>query len=189
MDIIERLKKIKELADKGNAGEAEVAKKLFRELSEKYNIEENDLYDNRDTHYSFVMKNKTERKIFSQCMAYIFGTKSNVFKSVYHFKYNTKKVFIVCKPSEYIIFREFFEFHKEQYKEFEKEKLKKYKENLYSAYLEAHNIYDSTPEDRKENKNVDYNTIMEIIKLSEQAKRETKTYYKMLSNQKILINE
>lgn len=180
MDIIERLKKIKELADRGTAGEAEAAKKLFRELSKKYNIEESDLYDNRDTHYFFVLKNKTEEKMFCQCLAKVFGSKSNIFNSVYHFKDRKRKKFIVCKPQEYLIFKEFFEFHKEQYKEFEKEKLDQYKQKIYCAYLEAHDIYDSTPKDREENKNIDFDTIMDIIKLSEQAKKETITYNKQL---------
>lgn len=180
MDIIEKIKKIKKLADEGFGGEQEAAKLLLDELTKKYNISEQDLLNEEETVFKFHVKNKIEEKLFFQCIAKVFGSKSKVFNSVYYYKYKKMYLFVEMTTSRSLLFNEFYYFHLEQFLNYRKRKINEYDKNLYTSYLNVHNIFDSTPdEDIKKENNEDID-ILELIRLSTDIKKSTNIFHKAL---------
>lgn len=57
------LNKLKALAERGVGGEKETAQRKLQELMEKYEIDENDLSDDKKENYQFKYKNKFEKQL------------------------------------------------------------------------------------------------------------------------------
>ena len=60
------LNKLKALAERGVGGEKETAQRKLQELMEKYEIDENDLSDDKKEKYQFKYKNEFEKKLIKQ---------------------------------------------------------------------------------------------------------------------------
>lgn len=67
--IIEQIKKVKELAERGVDGEKENAKILLDKLLKKWNISIDELVDVEKIEYKFKYKTDFERRILFQCVA------------------------------------------------------------------------------------------------------------------------
>ena len=67
--IIEKLKKIKELAERGYAGEALVAREKLHMLLNKYGLTIEDLEDVQINSYKFKYITVQERSIILQCIS------------------------------------------------------------------------------------------------------------------------
>lgn len=180
MDIIEKIKKIKKLAEAGFGGEQEAAKSLLDELMKKYFISEQDLLNEDENVFHFYVKNKIEEKLFIQCLAKVFGSKSKVFNSIYYYANKKKDLYVEMTASQSLLFNEFYYFHLEQFLNYRKSKIEEYEKNLYSSYLHVHKIFDITPdEDIKEENNEDID-ILELIRLSTDIKKRTNIFHKAL---------
>lgn len=68
--LIELIKKIKKLAEKGKYGEKNAAKEKLRILCEKYNVDEKELEIEEKRDYFFILRDKNERDLLTNivCM-------------------------------------------------------------------------------------------------------------------------
>ena len=180
--LISKLKKLKSLADRGVAGEAINAKKILHQLLDKYNLCYEEIFDEETRKaYVFSYSSKEEKKLFFHCVANVFGTKSEIWKTCFHYKNGEMKQYLRLTSLEYALFNDFYEFHRRYWKEY----IKKQMSLLMKAYIESQHIYDISPreddEDISSNKSAyDMREIMAILALSEQMKDHVPQYRKSL---------
>ena len=178
-NIIEKLRKIKKLADKGVSGESQNAKLLLKQLMQKYGINDFQIEDNEpQKDYMFHVKNKLEETLFFNCMANLFGSESEIMQSGYQYKSRKKDLYFTMKLSEYLLAKEFFDFHVKYFKQtMEKEKRK-----ILKAYIHANNIFDITPQNKETGETEESITeIMEMLSMSERFKNNIPTFRKSLN--------
>lgn len=181
-NIIEKLRKIKKLADKGINGESENAKLLLKQLMQKYGINDFQIEENEPKKdYKFHVKNQLEERLFFNCMANLFGSESEIMNSGYNYKHRKKDLYFNMTLSEYVLAREFFDFHVKYFnKTMEKEKMK-----ILRAYIHANDIFDITPQNQETGETgkteESITEIMEILAMSERIKNEIPTFRKSLN--------
>lgn len=135
-NINEKIKKLRELVERGIGGEAENAQRLLNAIIEKYGIKlsEIDEEEEKETRYSFYYKNRNEETLILQIIAVIKNTqKVKAFS-----KTNDRKhIIFELTQSQYICARELIDWHvKQMRKEFDEMK------RLFStSYICKHNLY------------------------------------------------
>lgn len=181
-NIIEKLRKIKKLEEKGISGEAESAKLLLKKLMQKYGINDFQIEDNEpQKDYMFHVKNKLEESLFYNCMANLFGSESEIMQSGYNYRNRKKDLYFKMKLSEYLLLKDFFNFHLKYFKQtMEKEKRK-----ILIAYIHANNIFDITQQNEEngetEKTEESITEIMEMLAMSERLKNNIPTFRKSLN--------
>lgn len=70
-NLIERLRKIEALADRGTNGERENARRMLSDLCEKYGVTLEQLTEETKALYSFSARGDFERKLFFQVAAHV----------------------------------------------------------------------------------------------------------------------
>jgi hypothetical protein len=158
--IIDRLKKIKELAERGVQGEAQAAKLLLEKLLKQHNITIEELSDEKREECSFNADNRTLAVLF-MCLVNQIGVKRA--KELYQYK-RDKKYYIELTLLEYIEIKQLFNFHKKQYKkEFEKMKM-----NLERAYQHKHDLEPIRDDDSEKGESTmtldDLNAMINIVR-------------------------
>lgn len=179
--ILEKLRKIKALADRGVDGEAEMAKKMLYQFLDKYGLKYEDVFvEEKVNDYEFSYSSKEEKKLFFHCVANVFGTKSEIWKTSYHYKNGAMKLYLKLTPFEYILFKDFYEFHREYWKNYIKTQM----DLLMKAYIESQGIYDISPKDETlPKKNYSAKEIREmwtVLALSENMKDSVPQYRKAI---------
>ena len=135
--IVEKLKKIKELADRGEAGEALAAKEKLHNLLSKYGLSIEDLEDVKISSYKFKYVSVAERQIIIQCLAKVLDQP----RMTYSWHKNKKKEFFVEMTEwQYIEATVLINFH---IKLFRKE-LKTQIGALVTAYNIKHDLFPKT---------------------------------------------
>ncbi|MDR0872240.1 MAG: hypothetical protein LBN27_02075 [Prevotellaceae bacterium] len=130
--IIEKLKKIQTLAERGCNGEMENAKFLLDKLLKQYNLTLEDL--SSEIRKERVFKN-CNAAVFIMCSYKIFGVKRT--KTSYNYKNKPKDLCIELTDLEYIEISEFYNFHKRNFdKEFQKMKV-----DFQCSYQLKHELY------------------------------------------------
>lgn len=112
--VAEKLKKIKALAERGVGGERESAMKLYRDLLEKYQIEEAEVLEDRVTLHWFGYSDKLEEDLLTQIFYKVTGS-----PSYHHYtgKYSRrKKRGCDCTELEAIEIKLLFDFYKGELK-------------------------------------------------------------------------
>lgn len=142
--VINRVKKLKELAIRGVGGEKETAQKLLDEILEKYQIslEEINLEDEEVNDYDFSFHGADERKILVQVMykvtntsTYYTLTKKSTGRQV------KTRVCKSCTASQKLEIEILFEFYTRLW----------YEEKNYfmKAFIRKHNLYGDPTDDDK----------------------------------------
>ena len=130
-NIINKLKKIKELVDRGEYHEAQTAKLHLEKILKKYDLVLSDLFNENISKRDFVYKSIGERKLISQILYKLFPD-----KNAYYYR-NKRKVNIELSEIEYIEAKEMIDFYIPMMrKEFAKYKF----DIIYNAFLAKHNI-------------------------------------------------
>ena len=135
-DKSELLRKLKNLADAGVAGEQKNAQKILERLLKKYDLELSDLEDAELKEHRFQFTGKQEREILKQiCFKVTDGD-----RRVYSYKSGKgSRTEICCKCSDAEAIRIRFEF--DFYKELWNEEL-----HLFlTAFIAKHQLFDSKP--------------------------------------------
>jgi hypothetical protein len=142
--IIERLKKVKELADRGEAGEALAAKAKLMELLKKYNISLEDIETDITNSYKFRYAFSDEKKVMLQCISKVIDDPKMTYS---HYKDKKKEFFVKLTEWQYIESMDLIKFHLKQYRDEKKRKMRA----LFSAYLNRHELFadSSEPGDSK----------------------------------------
>lgn len=154
--IIDKLKKIKELVDRGYEGEKQAAIEMFDRLVEKYNIDPEDIFTDTIKEYEFRYYSSPEKSILLQCYGKVIDKSEINYRSL-------KDYIAIFKLThlQYIHLKELYKFHKYNYS-------KEYKEFVASfeyAYRSKHSLLirrdpnDTTP---TPSDNLDYEKILAI---------------------------
>lgn len=133
--IIDKIKKLQTLAERGEKGEALAAKRALDELCEKNGIKLEDLFEEKKELVDFKLpyNDPQAKKILFQCYC-----KVTNLSEINYFKHRkTNVVTFELTKSQEIDLRGMFEFY---FKQFKKEK-KKQLEILTKAFISKHNIY------------------------------------------------
>lgn len=156
-----KLKKIKELAERGVGGEKETAMKMYRKLLEKYELEEEEILEDRQTKHWFGYKTEWEERLLTQIFSKVTGSQSYF---VYTGQYKRrKKRGVMCTELEAAEISLLFEFYKEEYKREE--------EAFWLAFVSKNRIYrerteEEKQEEQQEDKEVDEERKRMMLKAS-----------------------
>lgn len=127
--VLEKLKKIKALADRGIGGERENALKLYNELVEKYDIQNEDLEAEEIKQYWFSYKNSLEKTLLIQVIYSVVGN-----SQVWRYKDGRrKKIGEYCTKAEAIEIEIRYNFYKDV--------LEKELDIFMNAFISANRIY------------------------------------------------
>ena len=168
--IIEKLNKIKNLAEKGIAGEALAAKRALENLLKKYNLTMEDLTNDIKKVQCFTAKNTNERAVFLMCCFKIIGADRS--QKIYNYKGKSNTLYLELTDYEYAEISQFYEFHRKNInKEF-----KIMISTFQQAYQCKHDLYSFTKIEHPKEL-----TVAEIIKIRQLASTmEDVTFYKAI---------
>ena len=161
--IIDKLKKLLALAERGEAGEAQNARRILENELRKHNLTLEDLASDKRKNYVFPYKDKDERRLLVQILVNVCGSKSEAFnESTYNSK--KKRLYAYLTDMEYIDVSNMYDFHRKHLRK-EKERFLK---DLFSAYVNKHNIFDKDPSERtNSDEEVNWDEIRRILHLAE----------------------
>ena len=131
--LLEKLGKVKALADRGEGGEKESAERTLAALMKRYGITEEDLEDTKATIHWIRYKTDWERRLLGQ-LAYMHLGAGHSFGCVGRYtKRPRKEVGVECTPAQYIEIEADFAFYSEAMKE--------EMELFYSAFLQKNGLF------------------------------------------------
>lgn len=179
--IISKLRKLKNLADRGEQGEAINAKKLLLVLLNKYGLKYEEVFNEEvRKDYAFSYSSKEEKMLFFNCIANVFGTKSEIWKECYHYKNGKMIWYLKLTPLEYALFKDFWEFHRKYWKDYIKNQMNL----LMRAYINSQGIFDISPKEEREELKMpspkELKELWAVMALSEQMKDHVPQYRKAL---------
>lgn len=169
--IIEKLKKIKSLADKGVAGEAIAAQAQLEKLLAKHNLTIQDLFNEERKERKFKV-NKADQLIFNQVCLSIIGNRA---KETWHYVGESRIKHMNITDVEFIDISQQFDFHRKQ---FEKEK-KKMIDKLENAYVYKHDLFNCDKSDTPSESKMTIEEYYEIMAMKNRL--EDVTFRKQLS--------
>lgn len=141
--IIDKIKKLKELVDRGVDGEVLAAKRAIEQLCEKYDINIEELFEEEKKLYTFKIKynNKFEQQLLFQCYSKVTNRKKI---SYYRSKSKPNIIEFELTHIEYIDLIGMFEFYRKAWDKTIKSSLK----DLFDAFISKNHIsYDNDQED------------------------------------------
>ncbi|MDR0829235.1 MAG: hypothetical protein LBN95_03875 [Prevotellaceae bacterium] len=157
--IIEKLKKIKTLAEQGFSGEMQAAKITLERLLKKYNLTVEDLSNEVKKQRYFIAKIENDRVLLILCSYKIIGLRTS---ELYNYKGEPNKFYIDLTDYEFAEFSELLYWHKINMKK----EFNQFVIDFRKAYQYKHNLYcsDKIPEDREQK--LSLGEIERIIKIS-----------------------
>lgn len=131
-NINEKIKKLRELVERGIDGEAENAQRLLNAIIEKYKIDMDKI--DEEKYYSFYHKNPSERTLILQIIGVIKNTQKVESASQ---KNDSRHIFFKLTQAQYIDACEMIDWHvKQMRKEFDEMK------RLFAdSYISKHKLY------------------------------------------------
>ena len=149
--VSNKLRKIKELAQRGVGGEKESALALYEKLKQKYEISEDEIFDELSIHW-FRYKTKDDRRLLSQVAYMVTGSTTHY----RHTKSKKKEYGVECTELEAAEIKLNYDFFHHEY-EIEKNMLWeafRYKQNLYPnkdarCYKETSSTMELSEEERR----------------------------------------
>lgn len=170
-NIIEKLKKIKELAERGDAGEAIAAQEQLEKLIAKYHIKIEDLFDDTLKPRSFKVK-RDENVIFTQVALSVIGNRA---KKAYYYRDKPSVTYLELTDVEYIDITNLFDFHKKQLQK-EKEKAVK---TLLVAYVHKHDLFNIDSDDKPKESKMTFEEYLDIMAVKDRL--EDVSFHKQLN--------
>ena len=131
--LLEKLGKVKALADRGEGGEKESAERTLAALMKRYGITEEDLEDTKATIHWIRYKTDWERRLLGQLAYMHLGTGHSFGCMGQYTGRSRKKVGIKCTAAQYIEIEADFAFYNEAMKE--------EMELFYSAFLQKNRLF------------------------------------------------
>ena len=132
--IKNKLKKLLALAERGCAGEADNARRLFERLCKEYGISPDELLDeNKVKYYIFdIGRDAVYKDLFTQCYCKVTGKDRISFRNV-----SRSKIAVEMTALVYAEIVSLFEWHKVNFNK----DLEDMKENILLAYCRKHHLY------------------------------------------------
>lgn len=161
--ILEKLRKIKALAENGVGGEMIAAQEALDRLLKEYGLTMEDIADDKRETYEFKYSNEREMALMMQVIVHLFGSKSHVYNTGRYNK-KAKYVFLEMTKVEYLDMRGTWDYYRREWKKYLEKGLKE----LLSAYILKFDLYDITPNpEDKPSERLDFETMMRIRMMSE----------------------
>jgi len=168
--IIEKIKKIQALAERGVEGEAQAAKLMLEKILKQYGLTMEDLSNETAKERCFVVKTDLDKAIFIMCGYVVLGKAKT--RSLCSYRGESHKFYLELTDYEFVEFSCFFEFHKSN----AKKEFTRMRKDFQSAYQFKHNLYL-----REKVENPTYLTKEEIEKLTKFADAmEDVQFFKMI---------
>lgn len=165
----ELLNKLKALADKGIAGEKATAEKKLKQLMKKLEITEKDLEKNKEELYIFKIKKglgKYGKDFLIQIIAYVYKEKMNDLRGTVQ----SECIKLYITADKYLEISALYDFYFEKLKE---------KFNLmYSAFIDANDLYSGVSDKTPTKKELD--RLLKIKAISGSIEKDE--FYKRLEN-------
>lgn len=138
--VIDKVKKLQALVDRGERGEVLAAKRALDDLCAQYNIDIDTLFDEKEERVSFKLpyNDKLARRLLFQCYCKITNRKEISYQ---HNKYSNIIYFSLTKTQE-IDLRSMFDFY---WKQLKKERAK-ILDTLAISFVNKHNIFSDDKE-------------------------------------------
>lgn len=137
---LELMKKLQALAERGVGGEKEGAQRKLEELMKKYNIEEEDLSDEKQEDFEFKYRTPFEEKLLRQLFYKIVPDyRSKTYR--YNWGRGSKSTYgIHCTKAEGLQIQIEYDFYKELWKEEEA--------FFFDCFIQKHRIFSMKPTER-----------------------------------------
>lgn len=156
--IIEKLRKIRTLSEKGIDGEAEAAKRSLEKLLAKYGLTVEDLSLEVRKERIFKAKTDNEKAVFLMCCFKLIGAEET--QKAYSFKGKPNEFYLELTDYEYAELSQLYAFHKRNMnREFEKMKT-----DFQKAYQYKYNLYASKRASSDTGKEISGDEMMRIFK-------------------------
>lgn len=169
--LLEKLMKVKALAERGEGGEKESAERTLTSMMQRYGITEDDLEGNQVSTHWICYKTVWEKKLLHQ-LAYMYLGSGHSFGCVGTYTGRSrKKVGIDCTPAQYIEIEADFAFYSEAMEE--------EMGIFYSAFLQKNHLF-PPPELARENteeedaESMDFERIVKIQAMMDGLERHTR---------------
>lgn len=173
--IIDRLKKLLALAERGERGEADNARRMLEAELQRHGLTLDDIRSERKSTRVLKYCSNEELQLIIQIILNYSGSTSEAFKEA---RYNARKreIYIELSDMEYVDISNMCDFFKAQYRKERKRLL----HDMIMAFVQKHSLYDSTPQERPDNdREFDWDKLMRILALS--STMEDVTFRKQIS--------
>lgn len=174
--IMEKLRKIKALMDGGEAGEVEAARLALERLMEANGLTWDDIMDEKRTTRAVKYANQDEFKILLNLLAHLFGSKSETFQKATYNK-RAKEIYLDLTDVEAADVESMWSYYRRELKS----GLKKAKGEFLDAFIYKFNLYNSTPDENRENK-LSFEDLMRLKMIADGIK--SSPYAKMIEHGK-----
>lgn len=172
--MIDRLKKLLALAERGQRGEADNARRLLEAELRRHGLTLDDICSEKRTERTFKYGSLEERDLIVQILLNYLGSTSEAF-NISSFSARKKEIYIGLTDMEYIDISNMCAFYVKQYR-IERKRLL---HDMILAFVQKHNLFDSTPQERPDDDiEFDLDKLMCIMNLSHAM--EDVTYRKSL---------
>lgn len=173
--IIDRLKKLLALAERGERGEADNARRMLEAELQRHGLTLDDIRSKRKSTRVLKYCSNEELQLIIQIILNYSGSTSEAFKEA---RYNARKreIYIELSDMEYVDISNMCDFFKAQYRKERKRLL----HDMIMAFVQKHSLYDSTPQERPDNdREFDWDKLMRILAIS--STMEDVTFRKQIS--------
>lgn len=173
--IIDRLKKLLALAERGEQGEADNARRMLEAELRRHGLTLDDIRSERKSTRVLKYCSNEELQLIIQIILNYSGSTSEAFKEA---RYNARKreIYIELSDMEYVDISNMCDFFKAQYRKERKRLL----HDMIMAFVQKHSLYDSTPQERPDNdREFDWDKLMRILAIS--STMEDVTFRKQIS--------
>ena len=173
--IIDRLKKLLALAERGEQGEADNARRMLEAELRRHGLTLDDIRSERKSTRVLKYCSNEGLQLIIQIILNYSGSTSEAFKEA---RYNARKreIYIELSDMEYVDISNMCDFFKAQYRKERKRLL----HDMIMAFVQKHSLYDSTPQERPDNdREFDWDKLMRILALS--STMEDVTFRKQIS--------
>ena len=157
--IIDKLKKLLALAERGERGEADNARRLLEAELRRHGLTLEDICADSKRTRIFKYNSNEERTLLIQVLVNYLGSKSDAFCDSTYNKYQ-KEVYIALSDIEYIDISNMYDFFKAQFRKERKRLL----QDMIKAFVQKHRIFDSTPQEcQEDDREIDWEELQRIF--------------------------
>lgn len=181
--LFDKIKKLQALSERGVGGEATNAKSLLNKLLKENGICLEDIFgeENKRVAYKIKYSSSLEKMLLWQCIAHLFGSDSEPYNTAFRYRTGKMEIYLNLTKTEYILFNDYFEFHKKQLKE----KIKQQEKIILRAYIHNQDIYDIAEKSEEENKDtkskMSMSEILSILAMSDKMDEDgIENYHKRI---------
>jgi len=167
-NIIQKLKKIKALADRGSTHhERDTARMMLEELLIKYDVTIEELSSPEKKKYPFNFHTATEKKLLIQIVAHVL----KINRVTYWKTRNTRRILFEMTAIEAALVGDYWAVYREPLKK----EISRYIDTLYTAYLSKHKLFaPPTDEESDPDEDFDHALFSEMVRAMKNVDRPVK---------------